>query len=219
MINDSSGRSIWVELALKFKYFYKKLVSVVYLMFIPTPGFAWNIVNKESLNQNSSALVKLSKYELNGRAEEFVELQYVGGAMLLRKILMRMGFVVDMIWGASKYADMAAVKDLEIPHLYAPVWAMLNWVFISFPLPKIQLFIPGFGKKRLHIRIFENKEDNTYYITAHVDNTNPLSLSIRDKREMYQSHFQDKIDGDYELGQKLFVELLDKHFQNRFKKG
>ncbi len=217
MIKDSSGRSLWVELALKFKYFYRKVLSAIYLMFIPLPGFVWSVIDKESINPSSSTLEKLLKYEFKNRAEEIVKLEYVGGSMLLKKLLIKMGFIVDMVWGASKYADMAAVKDLDIPSLYAPIWAFINWFFISLPLPKFQLFLPGFGKRRLHIRIFEDKANNIYYVTAHVDNTNPLSLSIKDKKEMYQSHFQDKIDGDYRLGQQLFTELLENYFHKQFK--
>lgn len=215
MSNTISEKTIWVEIILKFKYFYKKVLSAIYLIFIPTPGFRWSVVNENDLDHSLLSSEKLLKYEMDKRADNVFKLEYVGGSSQLRKLLLRMGFMVDTIWGASKYADMGAVLDLEIPKIYAPLWAVITKLFIFLPLPKINLFLPGLGRKRLHIRVFEEKTTGTYYITSHVDNTNPLSLSIKDKKEMYRSHILNKIDGDYRKGERLLFELFERYYPNQ----
>jgi hypothetical protein len=202
----------YTEVNLKLKAFFKKVSFIFFSMFRKIPSFTWQIIPKEDFLNYSFAYQKMLQYELINRTTQIIRINSEVPTWKINLIFMKMGFNVDMVWGSFKHCDMMAVRDLNYPFLYGLFYRLVWWLFINLPLPKFQLLLPGFGKRRHHLRFFQDKDNDCWYVTSHVDETNPLSLSIKDKKEMYQSHFLNKIEGDYKEGEELLIALLERYF-------
>lgn len=203
----------YTELPFKFKAFIRKVYSSFDLMFRKTPKFNWDVLTLEELDKSLPVYERMAKYELVGRGKEVICISGNISRMKLNKILMELGFVVEVIWGEAKYSDGAAVRDIGIPPIYSWFWNATQFVLTKLPLPKVHFILPAFGRKRLHLRLFHDKENKCWYITSHVDNTNLLSFRPWDFKDAVNCHLFDKIEGDYELGPKLVIELLEKRFR------
>jgi len=194
-----------IEPLWKVKTAINRVANFFILRSVPTVTFKYELINKEDLNSGDIICKKLNAYEL-ARTDKLFRITFNGNSLHLKKILYELGLFSEVFWSTSKHSEFTAARNLNESGTYSNIKEKINEWLRRIPIIDVQLL--GFGRERLHIRAFQDKERGCWYLTAHVDKTNLFSPDLRRFNDMIKTHAFHLVEGDYELGTKLFNNML-----------
>lgn len=197
-----------IEPLWKFQTATNRIVNFFIIKNVEHVAFKYELMNKGEVDSGKKAHEKLLAYELD-RTDQLFRITITGRAIHLKRILCDLGIVPDMFWATSKHSNFTAAKNLKEPEAYFHFKNKVNRWLRKIPLIDFQL--PGFGRERLHIRAFQDKEKGCWYLTAHIDRTNLFSPDLRNFGTMLKTHALHLVEGDYKLGTELFNNMLSSY--------
>lgn len=187
-----------------------KVFDFVSIRVVTPAELTYELVDKEKVEFGKKAYKRLEKYELL-RSDKIFRLTVSGRTIHLKKALYELGFTPDVLLASSKESNFTAAKDIEESSRYSHLRERVNR-FLKL-VPFLNLNLPAFGRERLHIRAFKDKEMECWYVTAHIDRTNVLSINFKKLGEMIRTHLLHIIEGDYQGGTELFNEMLSSYIE------
>jgi len=185
-----------------------RIINFFVLKSVPIVAFKYQLINKEDLCSEDATCKKLCAYELL-RTSRLFRITLDGSSIHLKKILQDLGLTPEVFWATSKHSDFTAAKNLKEPRVYLRIKEKINGWLRKIPIIDFQL--PGFGRERLHIRAFQDKEKDCWYLTAHIDRTNLFSPDLSEFGRMLKTHAVHLVEGDYKLGTELFNDMLSSY--------
>lgn len=208
MVDVIKSFFINLEIRIKLWYLFNRLLNLLYLRHVERVGFSYGIINKEEILAGNKVLGKMLYYELK-KCHKVFKFEFEGKRRHMKKILYDLGFVIDPVSVTSKKADFTAVLNLDEPVFYKKIRGKINKIIKKIPM--FDFALPSLGRKRLHVRAFEDMEKKCWYLTVHVDETNPLYPRRGKISEFFKTHVVHVQESNYPAGEILFEEVLDKN--------
>jgi hypothetical protein len=156
---------------------------------------------------------KMNEHELPDEPmEKIIAIGQQDGKKIEKKyfnrILSDLGYNVHVIFSKNHGCDFEAA--INVNGYSVPGWSSLIKFLRKFN-SNLAIFLGkrfAPGRSRLHIRVFEGKR--TWYVIAHIDKFNWINFNLAGVKKSHTGSGQ----GDYENGEKYFLESLKYYFSS-----